>query len=213
MVNWFLSSRIFFKCQCTLLFFEWESICSISKIYLTRRAPFFCKCLSKDEISNAAIIKFQWFIKTALFLVHLTVLCGYSSHQHLFHCCMKAKRATPIWAIAGIVEEMGKWENLVMFLRLLQCSTCHFIGWSKSFGWACCKYEEGVSSSHREHLAILVLCGTPFEKPHLKNTYLENCSGLGIPYISSDRKESEPQGSAKLGHIQVLHFISNLLYL
>lgn len=83
--------------------------------------------MSKDELSNAAVTKPQWFITAIFYFLFAFVTAARS--------WVKARRAAPIWAEAGLREEIKeKWQNPVMVLRLLlevshsTRSLCHFAG-------------------------------------------------------------------------------------
>lgn len=72
-----------------------------------------------------------------------------------------------------------------------QHSGCHFIGRSVTrlrlmeIGRKCVIFPQGT------FLAILVLYGTHFLKPHIRDTELRSPSGLGTSYIFSDRERNQ----------------------
>lgn len=146
-----------------------------------------------------------------LFTLHNSCYMTVALINIVFTLRSKLKEQVPLghcWAHGG--DKMKMIESLKVFKAFAERGTkhCifHFIGWNKSLGQAWCKYRVDVSSFHREHLAILVLCGTDFENTCIRNAQLENHSGL-----EWQRKEWGPQDSTELDHIQILDFSSNLL--
>lgn len=175
-------------------------------------------CIILSGIAHAAFSKFPWhkeFLSVlgtrpdgrarvlreqnfsglasgALFLVHFPwqLLGGCSSSQHPLHSWIKAERAAPMWATAGLTEEIkGRRWNLVKGLRLLleMARGPHVpLLWLKQIPRPRLMWTGRSGSPQRGHLVIPILWNSLW-KPHLRNTALESHSGLGAACLTYDR--------------------------